>query len=636
MKKRLLFICVLVLIFNLGITNCRKVPGKIVPPITNAHLEKLKSAFEADNFYIESYIEYPQDSGKFGIRAASNYAVNYQSGKPKLAFYLEGKPGDMGYQMGYLAEAEIARMATIYVKRVLADYVAPELPAAIRQLIGNEINKLMLPGVKKLADDEAIPNEYREQINGLLEGCKKANPKTKVKQDALELLNYGSDVLCAIMYEGTLLQQLGISPDHLKIPFSCNAFSLKGTRNSEDYHYFGRDFQFDNGDVFQDTACMIIYNPDSHFNGIKALPSVVQAAPGMVGGITIMNINGVAMGVNISPSHACDPDNPGLNSLLMVRHSVQYGKDAGEMVARVREAQRGVSWVYPFADGSTGEAGVIEAIKSLTYNSRDELAEYLYGFPLHTPISRVLKNKIKKNTIDQYIPNSDFIKQHMQQYDNLKKGIFVRWSDYNYPSDYLAYDNGLWEWYNNYWSLIFKKRNLHDDGLSTTGTIDRLKLNQSTKLEHEKNCPLTYYFAPLRAGQPGEVLVTNAFISPELRYTAMHYWTALLQGITGYMDDLQWRYDTLNQLIYEALNNGGGSVDKETAKNLIDFLNPLTGQFPGYYSKSPRSKDKKSIQVLGSISLCDLKAKTMESLFGYYSDKWVTITLPRYFEKGEL
>lgn len=190
-----------------------------LPPIKNTqHLEKLKAAFDADEYYIDSYIEYPSGSGKFGIRAASKYALNYETGSPKLAFYLEGKPADIGYQMGYLAEAEIALMTTIFVKLIPADFIDPQLPLKIRVKIGKIIDKLMLPGVRKLAESEAIPGEYKDQITGILKGCQDANSNTRVTKDGLELLNYGMDVLFSIVYEGSLPQREGILPHQLRIP----------------------------------------------------------------------------------------------------------------------------------------------------------------------------------------------------------------------------------------------------------------------------------------------------------------------------------------------------------------------------------------------------------------------------------
>ncbi len=626
MKKLLgCLICALALTVSLYTMNSSEEP--------NDHFKKLKAAFEADDFQIQTYIEYPKNSGKFGIRAASTKAKNYETKNPKFALYLEGKPEDMGYQMGFLAEAETALMTTTYVETIPLSFINPKLPKPIKEEIGKIILKLMSPNVNKLANSPAIPQEYKDQLSGIQKGCQEANKNTRVTEDGLKLLNYGIDVLCSLIYEGSYLEKAEITPDSFSLPVFCNAISLKGTRKNKDYHYFGRDFQFDNGKVFQDTACMIIYKPDSTFNEIKALPSVVQAAPGMVGGITIMNINGVAMGVNMSPSHACDPDNPGLNSLLLVRHSVQYGKNAEETVARVKKATRGVSWLYPFADGSTGKAGVIEAIKSIPDKSQEEFAEYVHSIPFQLPLSNKISKLLLKD-LNKKIPKIDFIVKYMQQADNLQTGIFVRGIDYIYPSVYLACDKGLWEWFNNpLWgfSLEFGKKNLHNDALTKTGFINRLKTNQPKKLEYEKNCPFTYYFAPPRQGQSREVLVTNFFISPELRYTAMHWWVARFLGMTGDLDDLQWRYDTLNSLIDQALKNGGGSIDKETAKKLIDFLNPQ-GQFPAYYINNPKSKDEKTMQILGSVSLCDLKAKTIESHYGYYSDNWVTITLPRYFE----
>lgn len=598
----------------------------------SSNFDKLRVAFDTDGYDIETEIEYPAGTGRYGIRAKSREAINYDTQKPKLAFYLEGTPYEMGYQMGYLAESEIGQMTTTFVEMIPVNFIDPHLPKDLKEKLGEIIDKWLDPNVKKLAESDAIPQEFKDQIRGILDGCQKANPDTQVTLDGLQLLNYGIDVICSIVYEGSLPQKYELSPSQFKLPMMCNAFSLSGDMVEPGNHFFGRDFMFDTGDVFQNTACLIVYNPDCTFNGIQALPSVVQTAPGMVGSIVGINKNGMAMGVDMSPSHACDPDNPGLNSLLLVRHSVQYGKDADAAVNRIREAKRGVSWLYPFADGSTGKAGVVETIKSIDYDTKDQLAKFFYDIPFDSPKFKIIGEifKIYLAELKRHLPDSDFIKANIQQFNDLKNGIFPRLSTYDYPSVYLENDTGLWKCYNDIFKLLLGYKHLHDNALDPDGYIDRVIENSNATFKIEKNCPGPWYFAPLRKQNPGKVLVSNHFITPEMRYTSMHWWSALLLLLTNEADDIQWRYDALSKLIDEARLQA--PISKKIARWLIDFLNPLTGPFPGYYANNPRSSDGKEIRIHGSVSLCDLKAKSIESHFGYYCDKWITISLPHYID----
>jgi len=68
-------------------------------------------------------------------------------------------------------------------------------------------------------------------------------------------------------------------------------------------------------------------------------------------------------------------------------------------------------------------------------------------------------------------------------------------------------------------------------------------------------------------------------------------------------------------------------VTYQEAKAAIDFLAP-DRQYPDYYNKDGKPLDQ--VQVHGSVSLMDLKAKTIETRYGYYSDEWVKITLIKY------
>lgn len=107
----------------------------------------------------------------------------------------------------------------------------------------------------------------------MIAGC--AVRGVKIDRKRLLVLNVGIDILLAVIYPGKLPQEKGWKPEHFRIPMMCNAFANFG-RNPDPYHYFGRDFMFVTGQVFQDTACLIIYNPD------RGLPFVSVTAPRII------------------------------------------------------------------------------------------------------------------------------------------------------------------------------------------------------------------------------------------------------------------------------------------------------------------------------------------------------------------
>lgn len=147
------------------------------------------------------------------------------------------------------------------------------------------------------------------------------------------------------------------------------------------------------------------------------------------------------------------------------------------------------------------------------------------------------------------------------------------------------------------------------------------------KTMSDENCPYAYYFAPQRDKRNDVVLTTNHFIIPEMRLCAMFPWSVLVSQAS--LDDIQWRYDELNNEIFSALKNGG-NIDFDKAKDLISFLRP-DGKFKKYYN--PDNLPLSEVQVHGSISILDLKNKIIESLYGYFADEWVRITLPNYIKE---
>lgn len=589
-------------------------------------LVQLTGAFNRDGFEIVRVVTY---KGRTGIAAESKTAANYDTGQPKKAYYLEGNPYEMGYLMGSMAENEISRMMD-YTDRVVFSFIGSKTLEKIK-LVQEVLVKIVYELSKTVYKE--LPLEIREEIRGIHEGCKNCNPKTHVDMEHLVVLNTGIDIICSMVYTGNFFKRgiPGLEPEDFDIPVMCNAFTVCGKSAGHGF-YFGRDFTFPSSDIFQDTAAPVVYNPSSSlgnsydgagfqavaaspgrsissnhgvnraaggdlpgssiFEKRKPIPFVNIAAPGMVGSIAAMNLEGVALGVNMSPGFNCDPKNIGINSLLMTRMCIQYCNSAESAAMLMAELPKGVSWLYIIADGNNSRSCIAEAGASGPFPDLE---------------------KIPAEEYRPFLPGMDYIRGHSTT--PYKNGVMFRWNDYKYPLEYLVFNHLLWRRYN--------ERNNTDKAIHT-GAFDE---NGYINNKYEQNCPSTFYFAPQRE-ESGDILVaSNHYIIPEMRYFAMHWWTERIIGKRA--DDIQWRYDELNRLIHDELARRG-SIGFEDARKLVGFLSPY-GKNKDYHAGNPRSKDGKKIRIEGCISLFDLKNKLVESHYGYYCDRWVTLSLPEYF-----
>jgi hypothetical protein len=506
------------------------------------------------------------------------------------------------------------------------------------------VARLISEDCKKMRPD--IPQGYIDEMEGIYNGCTAVNHDSKANRDSLWALNFGIDFLLAHIYTGELFVEENIPPFLLKAPIMCNAYSLYGEITGGK-HYFGRDFMFPTAGVYQDTACLVIYNQAEHPEK-KWLPIVSQTAPGMVGSVAAMNSEGVAIGVDMSPSKLCNPARPGLNSLALNRDCMIHCDTIEKVVSHVEALPRGVSWLYPVSDGKSDKACIIEA----GANIGDA------PFPYFDLLSDYYKENLKE--LDE-----DYINRMREKYGTPapQAGMMVRWSDYKYPKDYITdFNKKMWKLYND----DFRKRMLtfgediitglissilnplnHLKGLeglekAITDLFKKIKYNPDVfgekgyidKTWKDHNCPGPFYFAPQREDHDNVVLVSNHCITPEMRLTAMNEWVAFVAA--GSINDIQWRYDELNCEILDAIGFAKESkrpVNKDRAWRILNFLSPQpTYKFPEYRNPNDE-KEWQTIPVHGSISLFELKAKTIRSLFGYYGDETITITLPNYLEK---
>jgi hypothetical protein len=569
-------------------------------------------------------------NGKIGVRAQNQTACIHAE-KTKKAYYVEGTPYQMGYLLGRMAEPDVARMCTELLERVVFEFIHLDVWPWLEAEVGKTLEVLLYLLAANIYPD--VPDEYKQEMEGVLAGCRKANPCTKVNWTDLWVLNVGVDALLSYVYTGGMpigvdrkLPRV-ITHKHLRIPFMCNAFSVFGPLVEDEGHFLGRDFMFPTAGVFQDTACLIIQNPV----GEGKQPFVSVTAPGMIGSIAGMNARGLGVGVDMSPSGNCDPSRPGFNSLLLARHSIENGTNCEEAVDIMVEAQRGVSWNYILASYEGDDAHracIVEAGCKVDVDDAD--------FVLH--VNEYLEKHVREHSFSQlprqlidHLPDRSSFDRERPPDSSFRQGLMVRWNGYEYPEEFLAFNGPLFK--------LFGKK--YDPAAFTEkGYID--------KSWKDRNCPLGYYFAPQREHDPHLVLVTNHYIIPEMRLFAMHPWTNLIAS--SHYDEVQWRYDELNNQLLTTLSEKK-QLTLEDAKGIIDFLtpdpdtdtNPTHRKFPDYYNppkcwccglfcKKPDPDAWKHLPIRGAVSLMDLKNKTIHSHYGYYGDDWVQVRLNEYLD----
>jgi hypothetical protein len=172
--------------------------------------DDLKAAFEHDGFG-DVEVVYTPNGRRRGICAKHKTARNYKTKERKKAYYVEGKPAEMGYLIGLMAHKDVERMTEDYTANIVFDFFKVDLDDFIKKPLGKLLAEIALNYTyKKYSENRGdIPKALIEEMLGIVKGCQKADPNTKVTFKKLLCLNSGADTVMSVLYpRGGLLKAL--------------------------------------------------------------------------------------------------------------------------------------------------------------------------------------------------------------------------------------------------------------------------------------------------------------------------------------------------------------------------------------------------------------------------------------------
>jgi len=468
----------------------------------------------------------------------TNAAGQHVGPLPKHCLVLTGSSYCMGYQMGYLRPAETQLMAVSFLDK------AAEALLKIKRDDFPEIYDFLKNEVRKLCEGArpVIPDYLEEEMAGMAAGAT-AHGYAIDARDVI-LMNEGFDALYAILSTGVLpsfqefvdlitgkrsqlvaanqtdaLKQLDtkirvtgarvLFPSADPYILGCNEFVVSGNATGSDAVYHGRDFMFPTGDIYQDVSCAVVYMPEEDY------PFIAITAPGFVGHPTALNSQGLSMGMDVVLG-ACSRPTPGMGSLFVLRDIVQHCNNLDQAIARMKDMDRGVSWLYVIADDE----------HSASYTNGVVVEEGRSDPPFTGPDRMPIWNQILLWPL--------IVKLKGQPLP--ERGMLMRSQEWLYPE-------------------TFKCVNI---GFPNGNDINYL-----------------IYFPDQNETWPDVVVAANNYIIPRMVFTTFN---PRIDRIGGSINKatLTFRYNKMVELI----GNDYGHVNYAKAREIIDFLNPNRGIDP--------------------------------------------------------
>jgi len=583
------------------------------------------AAFDADGFNVVNTVQYGNGMGVAALHrnATINNSTNY-----KTAYWVSGSAYEMGYCLGQIAEPSITAMTGVYLEHIVPSMISPEIDELLQNSSLAPIYDVLITALEDLLINDtikyfntslnigAIDMRLVDEMKGLTDGALSVNPNSTVTYNKIMTLNYGYDMLLALIYTGEILNLLNTSitekhyynyhslndnqkyflHHHLfrpgsgyklfKPPVYCNAFTITGEAiQGGKGSFMGRDFMFALGEVFQDYVSPTIYIPSD-----ERKPIVSVAAPGFIGSMVAMNTDGFMMGVDVLQAEVANTTIIGINSLLLVRQTAHYSSTSAEGTAYVRQQIRGVPWIYPMSD-ATGDGRILETV--------DAQSALNYGGQNNPPVWPDFRPVVDDVNLRNLLPSSSQI-QAMVGFIDYSDGVWSR-----NTTAKLSPEKTLIPQYN---PILYQFNN---ETYNTSAWGPRGYVFPSYQAEQDAYTKIQQkWFSPERVLRNDLVIGTNFAVVPSLRIAAMGFWTSL-DG----MGAPQFRYDGLLDTILQTIEQNNG-ISYDMMEYVITYLDRI----PGYYGAT----------VDGIMAVGDLQNKIIRSKGGYWIDAFVQTTLPAY------
>ena len=250
-----------------------------------------------------------------------------RDGLPVL--YLTGGPFEMGYANAALTQAMIRRQE---------DTILGLLERAAPYRWMQFLLKFFVTYKNRHLSDH-IPLAYRLEMYGLTRGC--PDPHPEVGPAYHRVLNYHAAQDISYMLMNSPLLRGG-----------CTGFAAWGSHTRDGHLLVGRNFDWEPAPVFDEERVLIVCEPD------EGIPFVSLAWAGMVGCVSAMNREGLAIFVNGAPSEL--PAGAGTPTCIVARDVVQHARTIAEATGILGRYQVFVSAMFLVASHKDGRAVVIE------------------------------------------------------------------------------------------------------------------------------------------------------------------------------------------------------------------------------------------------------------------------------------
>ncbi len=241
--------------------------------------------------------------------------------------YLEGSAERIG-----LSHARLLRDAMIADERALWGDFAHFVPIAAARALMMDIGRTRYRHV-----DREMPDARRRELAAEAEGF-------QPDPFASHLPTYHRLVFLHALYD------IALSFEHSPL-IGCSAFVLGPGATADGHTLLGRAFDFEAGEEFDRDKAVFFVREDG------AIPFASVAWPGLVGVMTGMNAEGVAILVN--GARAREPRTEGVPVVFALRDVLERAHDVDEAVAILKAQQVMVSHLVMVADAH-GRSAIVE------------------------------------------------------------------------------------------------------------------------------------------------------------------------------------------------------------------------------------------------------------------------------------